>query len=99
MEKLSDHVGYKVSDVGHLVYEGKVNAFYNMGEDPIQTEPDARHLTETAQKLDVFICQDIFMTQSTELADVILPATSWAEHDCTFTACDRTFQYSVSHFP
>lgn len=41
VERLSDHVGYKVSDVGHLIDDGKLHAFYNMGEDPLQTEPDA----------------------------------------------------------
>lgn len=99
VEKLSDHVGYKVSDVPTLIEQGKLHAFYNFGEDPVQTEPDAKHLTEQLAKLDLFICQDIFMTQSAALADVVLPATSWGEHEGTFTACDRTFQYFSAAVP
>lgn len=99
VESLSDHVGYKVSDVGHLIDDGKVHAFYNMGEDPLQTEPDTIHLAKQLAKLDLFICQDIFMTQSCAVADVVLPATSWGEHEGVFTACDRTFQYFSAAVP
>jgi formate dehydrogenase major subunit len=99
VEKLSPNVGYKVSDVGHLIDEGKIHAFYNFGEDPLQTEPDARHLEKQLRSLDIFICQDIFMTQSAAVADVVLPATSWGEHEGTFTACDRTFQYFSTAVP
>lgn len=99
VERLSDHVGYKVSNVGHLIDEGKVHAFYNFGEDPLQTEPDTENLERQLRSLDIFICQDIFMTQTTALADVVLPATSWGEHEGTFTACDRTFQYFSAAVP
>ncbi len=99
VEQLSGEIGFKVSDVGHLIDEGKVHAFYNFGEDPLQTEPDAQHLEEQFSKLDLFVCQDIFMTQSCEKADVILPATSWGEHEGTFTACDRTFQRFTAAVP
>jgi formate dehydrogenase major subunit len=99
VDKLSDHVGYKVSDIGHLIDDGKLHAFVNMGEDPLQTEPDTDHLTEQLAKLDIFICLDIFMTQSCAVADVVLPATSWGEHEGVFTACDRTFQYFSAAVP
>ncbi len=99
VEKLSDHVGYKVSDLPKLIEEGKIHAFYNFGEDPLQTEPDVPHLKKMLEKLDLFICQDIFMTQTCAEADVILPATSWGEHEGTFTACDRTFQYFSQAVP
>jgi formate dehydrogenase major subunit len=99
VEQLSDRVGYKVSNVGHLIDDGKVRAFYNFGEDPLQTEPDAIHLEQQLRSLDIFICQDIFMTQTAAVADVVLPATSWGEHEGTFTACDRTFQYFSCALP
>ncbi len=99
VEKLSDHVGYKVSDVGHLIEDGKVRAFYNFGEDPLQTEPDVRHLSKQFRQLELFVCQDIFMTQTCAEADVILPATSWGEHDGVFSACDRTFQRFTAAVP
>jgi predicted molibdopterin-dependent oxidoreductase YjgC len=99
VEKLSDHVGYKITDIGHLIDEGKVHAFVCMGEDGVQTEPDAKNLRRQLLDLDFHVCLDIFMTQTSELADVILPATSWAEHECVFTASDRTFQYSSKALP
>lgn len=99
VEALSDHVGYKVSDLPKLIEEGKIRAFYNFGEDPVQTEPDVPHLTKMLEKLDLFVCQDIFMTQTAAMADAVLPATSWGEHEGVFTACDRTFQYFSQAVP
>lgn len=99
IERLSDHEGYKLTDVGHNVDEGKVHAFYNFGEDPLQTEPDAIELKRQLGDLDLFICQDIFMTQTTMLADVIFPGTSWGEHEGVFTASDRTFQRFTAAVP
>ena len=99
IERLSDHDGYKLTDVGHNVDEGKVHAFYNFGEDPLQTEPDAIELKRQLGDLDLFICQDIFMTQTTMLADVIFPGTSWGEHEGVFTASDRTFQRFTAAVP
>lgn len=99
VERLSDHEGYKISNVGHLIEEGKVHALYNFGEDPLQTEPDAKRLSEQFAGLEIFVCQDIFMTQTTAVADVVLPATSWGEHEGVFTACDRTFQRFEAALP
>lgn len=99
VEKLSGHVGYKVSNIGSLIEEGKVHAFYNMGEDPLQTEPDTNKLERQLRQLDIFICQDIFMTQTCLAADVILPATSWGEHEGTFSASDRRFQRFSAALP
>lgn len=99
VERLSDHVGYKLTDVGHLAVEGKVHAFYNFGEDPLQTEPDSEGLKREFSHLDLIVCQDIFMTQTTEIADVVLPGTSWGEHDGVFSASDRTFQRFYAAVP
>lgn len=66
-EKLPLEEGYKLTDLGHLVDEGKVHCFYNYGEDPVQTEPDSAGMRKTLSELDLFICQDIFMTQTTML--------------------------------
>lgn len=66
---------------------------------PVQTEPDSAGMRKTLSELDLFICQDIFMTQTTMLADVILPATSWGEHEGVFTASDRSFQHFDAAVP
>lgn len=99
VEKLSDHEGYKLTDMVHLANEGKLHCFYNYGEDPVQTEPDSLGTIAALKKLDLFICQDIFMTQTTMYADVILPGTSWGEHEGVFTASDRTFQHFSAAVP
>ena len=99
VEKLSDHEGYKLTDMVHLANEGTLHCFYNYGEDPVQTEPDSQGTIEALKKLDLFICEDIFMTQTTMYADVILPGTSWGEHEGVFTASDRTFQHFNAAVP
>ncbi len=62
------------------------------GEDPLQTEPDLATIRRTFEKLDLLIVQDIFMTKTAAIADVIFPATSWGEHEGVYTAADRGFQ-------
>ena len=98
-EKLSLKEGYKLTDLEHLAHEGKLHCFYNYGEDPVQTEPDSKSTIECLKNLDLFICEDIFMTQTTLYADVILPGTSWGEHEGVFTASDRTFQHFEAAVP
>ncbi len=99
VERLSDKEGYKLTDLPHGVKEGTIRAFYNFGEDPLQTEPDSTDMQETLENIDFLISQDIFMTQTTALADVVLPATSWGEHEGVFTASDRTFQRFTAAVP
>ncbi len=92
VENLPDEVGCSITDVPHLVEEGKIRAFYCFGEDPAQTEPDLNMVREAFEALDFMIVQDIFMTKTAMFADVILPATSWGEHDGVFSSADRGFQ-------
>ena len=99
VEQLSNKEGYKLTDLPHGVKDGTIKAFYNFGEDPLQTEPDSADMEKTLKDLEFFISQDIFMTQTTALADVVLPATSWGEHEGVFTASDRTFQRFTAAVP
>lgn len=98
-EKLSPRPGRKLTDLPDGVADGSIRAFYNFGEDPLQTEPDTARIRETLENLELLISQDIFMTQTTALADVVLPATSWGEHEGVFTASDRTFQRFEAALP
>lgn len=91
-QKMDPEVGYRITEVPHLVHEKKVRAYYIMGEDPLQTEADLSLVRGAFEKLDLVIVQDIFMTKTAEQADVILPATSWGEHGGVFTCADRGFQ-------
>lgn len=92
VESIPEKKGYPISEVPHNVQAGKIKAFYVMGEDPLQTEPDLSEVREAFKNLDLIIVQDIFMTQTAALADVIFPATSWGEHEGVYTSADRGFQ-------
>lgn len=90
--KLSKNIGAKLTEVPKLVEEGKLKAYYIMGEDPVQSEPDSEETRRTLDNMELVIVQDIFMNKTALHADVILPATSWGEHEGTFTCADRGIQ-------
>ena len=90
---LPDKVSHFLSEVPHqVVHEGKIKAFYVMGEDPMQTEPDLSLVRQSFEALELVIVQDIFMTKTVLMADVVFPATSWGEHEGVYTCADRGFQ-------
>ncbi|AGH82380.1 formate dehydrogenase [Psychromonas sp. CNPT3] len=89
---LSAEEGDKITNMNHLVHDGKMKAYYIFGEDPAQTEADLAAFREMMGKLDLVIVQDIFMTQTAAMADVIFPATSWGEHEGVYSCADRGFQ-------
>ncbi|ALX95170.1 formate dehydrogenase subunit alpha [Serratia fonticola] len=90
--QMDAEVGYRITEIPHLALEGKVKAYYIMGEDPLQTEADLSLVRRGFDALDFIVVQDIFMTKTAEQADVILPATSWGEHGGVFSCADRGFQ-------
>jgi len=81
--------GLTILDMFHAIDEGKVKALYVVGENPLVTDPDLRHVEAALKKLDVFIVQDIFLTQSAKNATLVLPGTSFAEKDGTFSNTER----------
>ena len=72
--------------------KGNMKALYIVGENPMLSEPDLSHTEEALGKLDFLVVQDIFPTETALLADVILPAASFAEKDGTFTSTERRVQ-------
>ncbi|MTH47205.1 formate dehydrogenase subunit alpha [Intestinirhabdus alba] len=89
---MDDKVGARITEIPHLAMAGKIKACYIMGEDPLQTEADLGLVRQGFGALDFVVVQDIFMTRTAEMADVLLPVTSWGEHDGVFTCADRGFQ-------
>lgn len=69
--------------------KGNVKAMYIMGENPMLTDPRLEHVKEALENLEFLVVQDIFMTETAELADVVLPAASFAEKEGTFTNTER----------
>ncbi|MDX9941118.1 MAG: formate dehydrogenase subunit alpha [Bacteroidales bacterium] len=88
-EELDGEKGLSTVEIMQAAYEGKVKAMYIMGENPMITDPNLNHTEEAIQKLDFLVVQDIFPTETTRYADVILPAAAFAEKEGTFVNSDR----------
>ena len=84
--------GTVLTDMFHAMDEGEIKAVYIIGENPVLSDPDARHIKESLSKLEFLVVQDIFLTETAQLAHVVLPAASFAEKDGTFTNTERRVQ-------
>ena len=71
---------------------GAIRAMYIMGENPVLSDPNSGHVREGLEALEFLVVSDIFLSETAEMADVVLPASSWVEKDGTFTATDRRVQ-------
>ena len=90
---LPSEIGVKLTEVPHAVLEeNKIKACYIFGEDPVQSDPDASEVRQALDACEFVVVQDIFMNKTALHADVILPATSWGEHDGVYSCADRGFQ-------
>ncbi len=90
--KLPLNPGLTLMEMLRASHENKLKAMYIMGENPVISDPDSRHTVEALKKLKFLVVQDIFITETTRLADVVLPAASFAEKDGTFTNTERRVQ-------
>ena len=88
---LSGKVGMKLTEMGQGLGD-TIKALYVMGENPMITDPDLRHLEKGFDALDLLIVQDIFLTETAMKADVVFPAVAFAEKDGTFTNTERRVQ-------
>jgi formate dehydrogenase alpha subunit len=86
---LSNKIGYTVTDMVQAMIEGKLKALYVIGENPKVSDPDQNHLDKALANLEFLVCQDIFLTETTEKADVVFAGASVAEKDGTFTNTER----------
>jgi formate dehydrogenase alpha subunit len=90
--ELDDAPGLTHLEILRGVTAGPIRAIYLVGENPALSEADATHAREAMEKVDFLVVQDIFLTESAEYADVVLPAASFAEKDGTFTNTERRVQ-------
>jgi formate dehydrogenase alpha subunit len=89
---LSDKVGLTATEMTDAAVHGSLKAMYIMGENPVLSDPDMNHTIKALNELEFLVVQDIFLTETAELADVVLPAACFAEKDGTFTNTERRVQ-------
>jgi formate dehydrogenase major subunit len=92
VEQLDPTPGLTVVEIMHAITDGKIRGLYVQGENPAMSDPDANHAREALAALDHLVVQDIFLTETAYLADVILPASAFPEKTGTFTNTDRIVQ-------
>lgn len=91
-KELPNKVGLKIPEMFEAAHEGKVKAMYILGENPVLTDPNANHIKAALEHLDFLVVQELFLTETAEFADVVLPAASFAECNGTFTNTERRVQ-------
>lgn len=87
--QLSDQVGLTIPHMMSGLIEGLVKALFVVGENPMLSDPDVNHVEKALQNAELLVVQDIFLTPTAEFAHVVLPGTSFAEKDGTFTNTER----------
>jgi len=90
--KLSDKKGLTVVEMMHAVEEDKIRALYIMGENPALSDPNLNRTRKALKDVDLLVSQDIFLSETAEYADVVLPSVCFAEKAGTFTNTDRRVQ-------
>jgi formate dehydrogenase alpha subunit len=90
--RLPRRPGKAATEVWDDILDGNIRALYIMGEDPVLADPNAGHAVKAIEKLNFMVVQDIFLTDTAKMADVVLPAACYAEKDGTFTSTERRVQ-------
>ncbi len=89
---LSDTPGLTVTEMIPAAGEGKIKALYILGENPLMSDPDTNHIRRCLEKLDFMVLQEIFPSETSVYADILLPGVSFAEKTGTFTNTERRIQ-------
>jgi formate dehydrogenase major subunit len=91
-DKIQSEKGLTVTEIMDAVHDGDISAMYILGENPAMSDPDVEHARDALAKLDHLVVQDVFLTETANYADVILPASAWAEKTGTVTNTNRQVQ-------
>jgi formate dehydrogenase alpha subunit len=89
---LPEGIGLTLVEIMHSAHEGKIKGMYIMGENPVLSDPDSNFVQAALEKLDFLVVQDIFMSETAQLADVVLPAATYAEKYGSLTNTERRVQ-------
>jgi len=92
IKKMPTTNGLKIPEMLDAAIDGKIKALYIMGEDTIMTDPNTNHSIKAFEQVELIVVQELFMTATTDMADVILPASSYFEKNGTFTNGERRVQ-------
>jgi len=87
--QLSPDIGLTIVEMMHAAADGQLKGMVIMGENPMVSDPNLNHVEKALRDLDFLVVQDVFLTETAQLADVVLPAASFAETDGTFTNTER----------
>jgi formate dehydrogenase alpha subunit len=90
--KLPAKNGLTVVEIFHAIEKGNIRALYLMGENPALSDPNLNRTRKALEKVEFMVSQDVFLSESAQYADVVLPAFSFAEKDGTFTNTERRIQ-------
>ena len=90
--KLNPNPGTHATDIFPAAIKGDVKGLFIFGEDPIVTDPDTNHVIKALESLDFFVMSELFITETAQYADVILPGVSYAEKEGTFSNTERRVQ-------
>lgn len=90
--ELPQRSGLTVVEMFHAIEQGKVRALYMMGENPALSDPNLNRTRAALEKVDFLVSQEIFLSESAQYADVVLPSFCFAEKDGTFTNTERRVQ-------
>ena len=97
--ELDNKAGLTVVEIMHSILEGKIRGMYIMGENPAMSDPNLNHARAALAALDHLVVQDMFLTETAAFADVVLPASGWAEKDGTVSNTDRRVQMGKAAVP
>jgi len=91
---LPDKPGLTLTEMIKKAEEGELKALFIMGENPLVSDPDSKHALKALRRLEFLVVQDIFPTETSEIAHVILPAQAYAEKEGSYTNTERRVQFS-----
>ena len=97
--KIPAKPGMTVTDMMNGILDGKIKALYIMGENPMLSDPNMNHVKEALEELEFMVSQDIFLNETAQMADVVLPGVSFAEKEGTFTNTERRVQLVRTAIP
>jgi len=96
---LQDKPGLTVVEIMDAIHAGTIRGMYIQGENPAMSDPDLHHARGALAKLEHLVVQDLFVTETAQFADVVLPASAWSEKDGTVTNTNRQVQMGRAAVP